>query len=105
MIKILITLILALCFTSVSSNEKSFNDWVSNFKKYALKKNISEKTFDKTMSKVIFLPKVIKYDRFQPEFYEDTKTYISKRTSKKKVKQGYALYKNNKDFINTIDVE
>ena len=34
-----------------------------------------------------FLPKVIEYDRYQPEFYEDTKTYISKRTSKKKLKK------------------
>ena len=30
------------------------------------------------MSKVKFLPKVIEYDRYQPEFYEDTKTYIEK---------------------------
>ena len=31
------------------------------------------------MANVKFLPKVIEYDRYQPEFYEDTKTYISKR--------------------------
>ena len=35
------------------------------------------------MSDAKFLPKVIEYDRYQPEFYEDTFTYISKRTSKK----------------------
>ena len=52
---------------------------------------------------VVFLPKVIKYDRFQPEFYEDTKTYISKRTSIKKVRQGIKLYKINENFINSID--
>ena len=34
------------------------------------------------MSDAIFLPKVIKYDRYQPEFYEDTFTYIKKRSSK-----------------------
>jgi len=55
------------------------------------------------MSDVVFLPKVIKYDRFQPEFYEDTKTYISKRTSKQKVSTGVKLYELNKDFINSID--
>tara|TARA_B100000780_G_scaffold201314_1_gene142737 strand:+ start:121 stop:1017 length:897 start_codon:yes stop_codon:yes gene_type:complete len=70
---------------------------------YALKNNISEKTFDMAMSDVVFLPKVIKYDRFQPEFYEDTKTYISKRSSNLKVKQGTKLYKSNKNFINSID--
>ncbi len=40
------------------------------------------------MDKAIFLPKVIEYDRYQPEFYEDTKTYVSKRTSKDRVKKG-----------------
>ena len=55
------------------------------------------------MSNVTFLPKVIKYDRFQPEFYEDTKTYIDKRTSNNKIKQGTKLYKSNKKFINLID--
>ena len=61
---------------------------VKKFKIYALKNNISESTFDMAMSDVVFLPKVIKYDRFQPEFYEDTKTYISKRSSNQKVKKG-----------------
>ena len=40
------------------------------------------------MSNTKFLSDVIKYDRYQPEFYEDTKTYISKRTSSKKVSLG-----------------
>ena len=30
------------------------------------------------MSNAKFLPKVIEYDRYQPEFYEDTFTYIKK---------------------------
>ena len=68
------------------------------FKKLALKNNISENTFNLVMSNVKYLPKVIEYDRFQPEFYEDTKTYITKRTSKKKIK-GIDFYNNNKDLI------
>ena len=59
-----------------------------NFKSLALKNDISEKTFDTVMSDVKFLPKVIEYDRYQPEFYEDTKTYISKRTSNKRLLKG-----------------
>tara|TARA_B100000787_G_C16163695_1_gene282762 strand:- start:418 stop:1416 length:999 start_codon:yes stop_codon:yes gene_type:complete len=85
------------------ANDNQFNEWLKNFKVYALKNNISESTFDMAMSNVIFLPKVIKYDRFQPEFYEDTKTYISKRSSNKKVRQGNKLYKLNEAFIDTID--
>ena len=103
MIKILLILFLTLFSFPSLSNEISFDDWLKDFKKYALKKNISEKTFNKTMTNVVFLPKVIKYDRFQPEFYEDTKTYISKRTSKQKIRQGSKIYKKNMDFINSID--
>ena len=57
------------------------------------------------MSNTKFLPNVIKYDRYQPEFYEDTKTYISKRTSDKKVSKGLILYKKNIDLINSIEKE
>ncbi len=85
------------------AEEKSFELWLKNFKNYALKNNISQDTFDRSMKNVKFLPKVIKYDRFQPEFYEDTNTYISKRTSEKKVNEGFELYKENKKFINSID--
>ena len=98
-----IILFLLLTNSSFSENKDSFKKWLNNFKIYALKNNISESTFDMAMSDVIFLPKVIKYDRFQPEFYEDTKTYISKRSSDLKVKKGTKLYKANQSFINSID--
>ena len=52
--------------TSVYSTDHSFSVWLESFKKTALKNNISEKTFNKTMLNVKFLPKVIKYDRLQP---------------------------------------
>ena len=55
------------------------------------------------MANVQFLPKVIQYDRFQPEFYEDTKTYVSKRTSQKKVNKGITFYKENLDLINNVE--
>jgi len=102
-IRYFIILFLILTSIAFSSNDMSFDRWLKNFKIYALKNNISESTFDMAMSDVVYLPKVIKYDRFQPEFYEDTKTYISKRSSDLKVKQGSKLYKSNKNFINSID--
>ena len=98
-----IIIFLLLNFTVLTAEDISFEDWLINFKIYALKNNISELTFDMTMSSVIFLPNVIKYDRYQPEFYEDTKTYISKRSSKLKVKKGIDLYKSNQSFIDSID--
>jgi len=102
-IKYFIIILFTIIHGTLNANEKEFNEWLVNFKVYALEKKISEKTFNLAMSDVVFLPKVIKYDRFQPEFYEDTKTYISKRTSKQKVNKGTQLYGLNKDFINMID--
>ena len=80
-----------------------FEIWKKDFKKIALKNKISEKTFDKVMSNTKFLPDVIKYDRFQPEFYEDTKTYILKRTSEKKVSKGLSFYKQNSNLVKSVE--
>ena len=69
-------LILSMKFT-YAFDVNDFNEWKLELKK-ALKNNISENTFNIVMANVKFLPKVIEYDRFQPEFYEDTRTYIGK---------------------------
>ena len=88
---------------NVFAENIEFLNWKKKFKILALKNNISENTFDKVFKNVRFLPKVIEYDRYQPEFYEDTKTYISKRSSKNKVKNGMNFYSQNKKLI--LDVE
>lgn len=97
-------LLMLITFTKVNSDEK-FSSWIIEFKKKAINEGISEKTVNAVMNNAIFLPKVIEYDRYQPEFYEDTKTYVSKRTSKNKVKKGKRIYKKNKNLINIVDKE
>jgi membrane-bound lytic murein transglycosylase B len=105
LISIYILLILSLSQGSVIAQNSEFNIWLKNFKSHAVKSGISEKIVDEVMSKAVFLPNVIKYDRFQPEFYEDTSTYIKKRTNKNKVKKGLALYKKEKLVIDRIEKE
>ncbi|MDC1158582.1 lytic murein transglycosylase [Pelagibacteraceae bacterium] len=82
-----------------------FKLWVNDFKVKAVKSGITEKLVDQIMSEAKFLPKVIEYDRFQPEFYEDTYTYIKKRSSKNKIKQGLKLYNKEKIIIEKIEKE
>ena len=103
-INIFLYIILYFSLTINVSYSLTFDEWKKNFKILALSKGISESTFDSVMNNAKFLPKVIEYDRYQPEFYEDTKTYISKRTSKKKVSSGLNYYKNNKEIINNVDL-
>ena len=87
------------------SNETSFNTWLNDFKKKAIETGISKVVVNDVMSGAKFLPKVIEYDRYQPEFYEDTFTYIKKRTSKKKIKEGLTLYKKQKKIIDKVETE
>ncbi len=91
--------------SAFSDNSSNFQVWKKNFKEIALKNNISEATFDTVMANTKFLPNVIKYDRYQPEHYEDTKTYISKRTSDKKVLKGLDYYNENRNLINSIETK
>ena len=102
----IITIIITLLFStsSLSSvNDENFNKWLISFKSKAVKDGISKKVVEDVMSKAKFLPKVIEYDRYQPEFYEDTYTYIKKRTSKRKINDGLRLYKKEKQIIDKIE--
>ena len=103
LVSILILILTLFISNSYSENNLEFETWKKTFKAVALKNNISENTFNLVMSDVKFLPKVIEYDRYQPEFYEDTKTYISKRSSDKKVKKGVIFYKDQSELINKVE--
>ena len=102
-IKIIFCIILISLSNINSIFAEDFNSWVISFKDYAMEKGISKKTLDLTMTKVRFLPKVIEYDRYQPEFYEDTNTYISKRTSNEKLKKGKNLFNKNSSLILNVE--
>ena len=101
-INFFITIFFTLILISNAYSNDSFEEWKISFKKYAIDQGISLTTLDKVINKTKFLPDVIKYDRYQPEFYEDTKTYISKRTSNKKIRIGKKVYNENSDKIDKI---
>ena len=105
LIKFLVILFMMGIEFTYAYDADDFDKWKLKFKTLALKNNISENTINLVMSNVRYLPKVIEYDRFQPEFYEDTKTYIKKRTSKQKQIKGVGFYKDNKNLINLVEDE
>ena len=95
-IKIIFSISFIFIFNSYAS-ENNFETWLNNFKKTAINEGISEEVVNNIMDNAKFLPKVIEYDRFQPEFYEDTFTYIKKRSSKKNIEKN-KVSKIFKDF-------
>ena len=106
MFKLFLNLIFLFFLTfNQAFGDTGFNEWKIKFKSRAINSGVSEKVVKEIMAEAIFLPKVIEYDRFQPEFYEDTFTYIKKRSSKSKVREGLKIYKKNKNIIEIVEKE
>ena len=91
-----------LAFSPLKANE-DFNEWLTSYKEYAKSKGVSKETIKIAFKNVVFLDQVIKYDRRQPEFYEDTITYVSKRANLSRVNNAKKLLKKNIDLFNDIE--
>ena len=104
-IKFYVFSLLILLNFNAYANVSEFNEWKKKFKLIALERGVSLNIIENTIDKSIFLKNVIKYDRYQPEFYEDTRTYISKRANDKKVNSGIKIYNINKTKIDKITQE
>ncbi len=104
--------IINLCFlfiflsinSSLADNSDSgFKSWLSSYKNFALKSGVSQNTIDKAFMNVKFLEQVIKYDRKQPEFFEDTITYVGKRANISRTKKARKLLIKNKNLFTNIE--
>ena len=92
--------------SALSQNtNKDFIVWLDSYKKMALKKGISKNTIEIVFKDVRYLEQVIKYDRKQPEFFEDTITYVSKRANKSRMKKAKNLLRKNKNLFLKVEKE
>ena len=89
---------------ATTSND-DFETWIFSYKKFALKKGISKKTIDIVFKDARFLEKVIQYDRKQPEFLEDTITYVNKRATIKRAKTAIKLLNKNRHLFDKVENE
>ena len=102
---ILLFLVKVLILNSVFAvtSDTDFQTWLISYKELALKKGISQETIDIVFKDVKFLEKVIGYDRKQPEFIEDTATYVSKRATDSKAKKAEKLFKENRYLFEEVE--
>ena len=96
-------LFIFLYLTSNSFSNADFDNWLTNYKKYAVNQGISKKTVDKAFQNTRLLKRIIKYDRNQPEFIEKTNVYIGKRVNKQKVIYAKKLIRNNNNLLNKVE--
>lgn len=95
-----------LAFTSnVFANSPEFDDWVKNFKKKALTQGISKTTVEKAFQRVVFLEKLLIYDKRQPEFIEKTDVYVSKRVSSLRIATAKKLLIEKKNLLEKVEKE
>ena len=100
---ILLFQILVVGFSTKTDAEENFETWLLSYKKFALKQGISQETIDIAFKNVKFLDQVIRYDRKQPEFFEDTKTYVDKRANISRVKTARKLLKENQILFTKVE--
>ena len=86
-----------------SNQETEFNTWLHSYKKFAFNKGISQETLNIAFKNVKFLEQVIKYDRKQPEFYEDTITYVSKRANYMNAQKAKKLLKKHEVLFKEVE--
>ena len=101
--KLLLIFLLTYPQFSYSNVEVDFNIWLNKFKIRALKKGISEETINNSFKNAKYLKQVIKYDRYQPEFFEDTKTYINKRATRSRMLKAKALLIKNQKLFDEVE--
>ena len=83
--------------------EKSVSPCDDPLIELAQTKGITQETIDLAFKNVKFLEQVIKYDRKQPEFFEDTITYVSKRANILRVNKAKVLLKENNNLFNEVE--
>ena len=86
-----------------SDEKKNFNLWIEKFKVRAMEEGISEHTINNSLKNAKYLEKVIKYDRFQPEFFEDTKTYTKKRATLSRMNKAKSLFFKNQKLFEEVE--
>ena len=106
-LKIFLVFIISLVLSTTSAfanlSQEGFDLWLKEYKLHVIKKGISKNTADRAFKNAKFLEKVIKYDRKQPEFFEDTITYVSKRATKSRANIASQLLKENEKLFSEVE--
>ncbi len=84
---------------------KDFSLWLTDLKKGAVKKGISQKTVDKALDDVKPLPWIIEADRNQPEFKVSLNEYLARAVTEERILQGRKLLKQHHDLLTEIAIK
>jgi membrane-bound lytic murein transglycosylase B len=92
------------CFPLAGSSDtpnQSFSDWLVGIKVQAKEKGISENTI-RTLDNLEPDPRVLKFDKKQPEFVQTFEEYLTARVTDYRIKKGRKYYRDNQEELEKI---
>ena len=95
----IITALFLILFTAPAFAKTSFEAWVKNFKKDAIRQGISKNIVNQAMHGIKPIPRVIELDRKQPEGTMSFAQYQKRVISNARIAQGRKLYKKHKNLL------
>ena len=91
--------------TNVLANNHDFDIWIKNFKQKVISQGVSKVTVDRAFQRVVFLEKLLIYDKRQPEFIEKTAVYVGKRVNSLRIVTAKKLLIEQKDLLEKVEKE
>ena len=88
-----------------SNTNATFLSWLADFKAEAKAANISPQTIHKTLKGAKLLPRVIVFDRGQPEFITPFLSYVDRRVTPNQIALGRLLMQQHNVLLNNIEAQ
>jgi membrane-bound lytic murein transglycosylase B len=97
-----ISTIFLICFSTLANAaNKPFSEWLETIKEQAREKGISEETIS-VLENLKPDPRVLKFDKKQPEFVQTFEEYLSARVTDYRIKTGRKYYQDNRYELEKI---
>lgn len=107
---LILSLFALFCLSVISApasegNQEGFSEWLEDFRSEAEQKGISRQTLNAALEDLRPLPKVLEFQRRQPETTQTWKEYRDRMISKDRIRTARRKMRNNEDIIREVSRE
>jgi len=85
----------------LAKENPEFSLWLENIREEAREKGLKESTI-KALDNIEPDPRILKFDRKQPEFVQTFEEYLTARVTKYRIKKGRKYYQDNREILEQI---
>lgn len=100
--RILIVVLLWAAALPASNADRNFDEWLRDIRQTAQQRGISEDTLNLALGNLTPDPRVIGFDRNQPEFKQTFEEYLGARVNDFRIENGRRLYRENRETLAAI---